>query len=880
MFFECSFCFLKGGPFPLLCFTNVQHRYQSKVWRICRFMIDIAREFGISTGRNISREYTQDYVPVEYIKDGVLILTSNTGSNRKRYVKVIKIIPTNFALKTPDEQDMTIIDFAKWLKSSAPSSMQIKVTTEKTDIEEYLSETRKAMSKEKSEKCISAMKNYMSYLEEKGQFETFERSYHLIFEYEPPKFGQAAKTEEDVIESLNSRAEQIKTELHALGNDVITYTSHNENIDLAELIYKHYNRRTCVTEPFSNRVQRIENDSLKVNNFNQNDDLNIQDIRSILAPKSIDTEISPDYMVVDGMYRGFFYIKSNSYPPTMDTMGGWLHSVINFGYGYDADIFFVKGDASKKLMSIRNHSKWASYNLNNAESEQLDFDAKLDNYRGTMFMKTALTSWKEDIYDMVVIVTIHAYTKQEFYERKALMMEAAVKLDISFGECKRFQEEGFFANGYYNDLSSKLFNLSHRNLTTSGVSASYPFTSYALSDPQGVALGFHRQNHSLVVYDPFDASKYPNANIAIYGATGHGKTYTLLTLIARLRCQGIQNFVLSPDKQDEFRRVVDAVDGEFIDLSTASPHRINMFDILPMSSPEEKFLGGESYVEKSWLIDKIDNLKIWFKYIVPDLSIAELAILEKTLMQMYEDFGITPDNDSIYEDSEHTTLKKMPIMQNFYDRISNIPNLRQDIPTIFEKFINGAARNMNGETNVDLNNLFIVFGMENIDDSLLAPTLFMILEYVWAKCRQNRTVKKMISIDEGWQLLNGQDQQVGAFVEHIFKVIRGYGGGALFATQSIADLFQNERNYGNAILSCSNSKIILGMEKKDLDMISSELGLSAYEASSIISSDVGEALLCAGSNHIPIKVKTSEYEHQLFTTRRADLESIYKNANR
>lgn len=362
--------------------------------------------------------------------------------------------------------------------------------------------------------------------------------------------------------------------------------------------------------------------------------------------------------------------------------------------------------------------------------------------------------------------------------------------------------------------------------------------------------------------------------------TGHGKTYTLLTLIARLRCQGIQNFVLSPDKQDEFRRVVDAVDGEFIDLSTASPHRINMFDILPMSSPEEKFLGGESYVEKSWLIDKIDNLKIWFKYIVPDLSIAELAILEKTLMQMYEDFGITPDNDSIYEDSEHTTLKKMPIMQNFYDRISNIPNLRQDIPTIFEKFINGAARNMNGETNVDLNNLFIVFGMENIDDSLLAPTLFMILEYVWAKCRQNRTVKKMISIDEGWQLLNGQDQQVGAFVEHIFKVIRGYGGGALFATQSIADLFQNERNYGNAILSCSNSKIILGMEKKDLDMISSELGLSAYEASSIISSDVGEALLCAGNNHIPIKVKTSEYEHQLFTTRRADLESIYKNANR
>ena len=839
-----------------------------------RNMIDIAKEFGLSTGRNISREYTQDYVPVEYIKDGVLILNANSGGKRKRYVKVIKVIPINFALKTPDEQDMTIVDFAKWLKSSAPSSLQIKVTTEKTDIEAYLAQTKTAIENEQSPKCRNTMKNYVAYLEKEGRFETFERNYFMIFEYEPSRFGQVAKTEEDVIISLNNRAEQIKTELHGLGNDVITYTTQEENIDLAELIYNHYNRRTHLSEPFGSRIQRIEQDSLKVNGLTQEDDLVVQDIRSILAPKSIDTELSPDYMVVDGMYRGFFYIKANSYPSTMQTLGGWLHGVINFGYGYDADIFFIKGDASKKLMSIRNHSKWATYGLNNTEAEQIDYDAKMDNYRGTMYMKTALTAWKEDIYDMAVIVTIHAFTKQEFYERKALMMEAAVKLDIEFGECKRFQEEGFFANGFYNDLSPKLFNLSHRNLTTSGVSASYPFTSYALSDPQGVALGFHRQNHSLVVYDPFDASKYPNANIAIYGATGHGKTYTLLTLITRLRCQGIQNFVLSPDKQDEFRRVVDAVDGEFIDLSTSSPHRINMFDILPMSSPEERFLGGESYVEKSWLIDKVDNLKIWFKYIVNDLTTAELSILEKTLMRMYEDFGITPDNNSIYKNSEKTELKEMPIMQDFYDRISSIPNLREDISIIFEKFINGAARNMNGHTNVDLNNLFIVFGMENIDESLLSPTLFMILEYVWAKCRQNRTVKKMISIDEGWQLLNGQDQQVGAFVEHIFKVIRGYGGGALFATQSIADLFQNEHNYGNAILSCSNSKIILGMQKKDLDMISSELGLSAYEASSIISSDTGEALLCAGNNHIPIKVKASEYEHNLFTTRRSDLERM------
>lgn len=842
-------------------------------------MIDLTKEFGLSIGRNFSRECTQDYIPIESITDGVLVLKA--GGKRKRYVKVVKIIPINFALKDAVEQDAVIINFYKWLKSDAISSFQIKVTTDKTNIEKYLKGTKQAIEKESSPSCIETMNHYVDFLEEEGRFETFERNYYLIFEYEVEQYEKVAQTEEEVIAALNNKANHIKSELHSIGNEVITYTEEDSSIELAELIYNHYNRRTSMTEPFGYRVSRVDHDAqIIASEIAKDDEYVPSDIRSILAPKSIDTELSPDYMVIDGVYRGYYYVKANSYPSTMRTLGGWLNGVISFGYGYDTDIFFIKGDADKMLNSIRNHSKWATYGLNNTETEQLDFDAKLDNYRGTMFMKSAIQAGSEDVYDMAVIVTINAFSKDEFYQRRALMMKTAIKLDIEFGECKRFQEEGFFANGFYNDLSSKLFNLSHHNLTSSAVAASYPFTSYSLTDPEGVALGFHRENHSLVVYDPFDSTKYPNANIAIYGATGHGKTYTLLTLITRLRCQGIQNFVLSPDKQDEFRRVVDAVNGEFIDLSTSSNSRINMFDIMPMSSPEEKFLGGATYKEKSWLIDKVDNLKIWFQYVVTDLSAAELSILEQTLMKMYADFGITEENDTLYVDDKKTKLKEMPIMQDFYNRLLKIEGLRKDIITIFDKFIHGAARTMNGHTNVNLDNLFIVFGMENIDDSMLSSTLFLILEYVWGKCRQNRTQKKMISIDEGWQLLSGQDQQVGKFVEHIFKVIRGYGGGAIFATQSIADLFKDEHNYGNAILSCSNSKILLGMEKKDLDMISSELGLSQYEASSIINSGVGEALLCAGTTHIPIKVKTSKYENDLFTTRRSELEEMAQNATK
>jgi len=200
----------------------------------------------------------------------------------------------------------------------------------------------------------------------------------------------------------------------------------------------------------------------------------------------------------------------------------------------------------------------------------------------------------------------------------------------------------------------------------------------------------------------------------IAGESGQGKTYSLLTITSRLRYLGVQNFIIAPDKQDEFRRICDAVGGSFIDLAATSNQRINPFDIRPMTSPETAFLGGEGYVEKSWVIDKVDNLKIWLSYLVKDLTDAEMTILETLLIRLYEDFGMTSDNDSIYEDKDAGTLKKMPVISDFYALLEEETakgSLRSDIKIIMSRFITGACRNMNGQTNVDLDNKYIVFGI-------------------------------------------------------------------------------------------------------------------------------------------------------------------------
>ena len=66
--------------------------------------------------------------------------------------------------------------------------------------------------------------------------------------------------------------------------------------------------------------------------------------------------------------------------------------------------------------------------------------------------------------------------------------------------------------------------------------------------------------------------------------------------------------------------------------------------------------------------------------------------------------------------------------------------------------------------------------------------MFVALDCVWDRAKQNRTVEKTIFIDECWALIGGSANRLAAnFVLEIAKIIRGYGGSAVFATQDLND---------------------------------------------------------------------------------------------
>ena len=165
---------------------------------------------------------------------------------------------------------------------------------------------------------------------------------------------------------------------------------------------------------------------------------------------------------------------------------------------------------------------------------------------------------------------------------------------------------------------------------------------------------------------------------------------------------------------------------------------------------------------------------------------------------------------------------------------------------------------------------------------LLPLGMFLALDSCWDKCKESRARKKVIMLDELWCLIGASSNAMAAdFVMEIFKIIRGYGGAAVCATQDLNDFFALEGGkYGKAIINNSRLKVVLPLEEEEIGRVQEVMGLSDEEATQISRNSRGEGLLCAGRNRISVSFHATEKEKYLITTSREDLEQRIGGGNK
>ena len=810
-------------------------------------------------------ESAQSFLPIRDIRNGVVETTDG------RYLKIFEVEPINFALRSSEEQFNIISSFASWLKIS-PIRLQFKAITRRADSDKHISLVQEELAREENPQCRALGQDYLRLIRDVGNREALTRRFFLIFQYEA--LGRDDGDYRRICAALQGAEQTARAYFLQCGNGIVQ--PENPDEATAEILYQIFNRRSCQTEPFQTRVDRVVLDTMAAQGLTLGlDPVPEIPVVDFLAPRGIDFTQSR-YTIMDGRYYTVLMIRGNGYPSRV--RAGWISTLINAGEGIDVDLFLRRENRGKAIDKVAQRIRLNRTKLKGMQDTSTDYEELQNSIQAGYFIKNGIANYNEDLFYLSVFLTISAQTLEELQWRKRQMIDLLKSMDIFVSECKVQQEAALRSVMPFLQIDPALEKKSRRNVLTSGAASTYPFCSFEMSDDNGVLLGVNRNNNSLCIVDLFNTKIHKNANLVLLGTSGAGKTFTMQLLALRMRMRGIQCFIVAPIKGHEFRRACNHIGGEYIRLAPGSPHCINIMEVRHVTSPEMELIDEIGYGETdSLLARKIQQLLTFFGLLIPDMTNEEEQMLDEALIKTYQEFGITHDNDSVFADPKAAEPhpKKMPILGDLHKHLQENPMTRR-LAAIVSRFVTGSAQSFNRQTNVDLSNKYIVLDLSELKGKLLPVGMFIALDYVWDQIKADRTKRKAIFIDEIWQLIGASSTRMAAeFCLEIFKVIRGFGGAAVAATQDLSDFFGLEDGkYGRAIINNSKNKIILNLETDEARTVQETLKLTRSETRAITQFERGEALICSNSNKVPVVIKASQTELEMITTDRAELEAL------
>ena len=801
-----------------------------------------------------------EYVPIEKIVNGIIYTRDH------RYVKVVEVIPVNFLLRSAQEQRNIIYSFISYLKI-APVKLQFKVLTKRADIDRHVETVRKELERETDPHCRTLQEDYLKLIRQLGSREAITRRFFLIFEYEPMAGTRRGHEEEDAISTLQTSARTAVNYLRQCGNTVVNRDDEDEAT--AEVLYHVLCRSESNEHPFSHKVQKVIEEYIA-------EGRPIDSIPSteFFAPEEIDFTHGR-FISIDGVYYAYLLVPCDGYKPQVTA--GWLSLLVNAGDGIDLDMFLTRQPKDQMIRKLGQQLRINRSKIRETSDTNTDFDDLNDAIRSGYFLKAGMGN-NEDFYYLNLLITVTADNVEDLEWKCAEMKKLMLSQDMDSVACNFCQEQAFLSSLPLAFLEKRLFERSKRNVLTLGAASCYPFTSYELCDDNGILLGVNKHNNSLIIVDIFDSRIYKNANMAILGTSGAGKSFTMQLMATRMRRKGIQIFIIAPLKGHEFHRACSNIGGEFIQISPASRNCINVMEIRRVDKSVDELLDGPG-IEKSLLAAKIQRLHIFFSLLIPDMTHEERQLLDDAMIRTYKLKGITHENPSL-EDPEHPgRYKEMPVLGDLYEVLKENAETKR-LANILNRLVNGSAKTFNQETNVSLDNKYTVLDISELTGDLLTVGMFVALDFVWDKAKENRTEEKAIFIDECWQLIGANSNRLAAeFVLEIFKIIRGYGGSAICATQDINDFFALEDGkYGKGIINNAKTKILLNLEDEEARRVQSLLHLSEAEVMEITHFERGNGLISTNNNNVTVEVKCSQLEKELITTDRRELQEILDKA--
>jgi type IV secretory pathway VirB4 component len=554
----------------------------------------------------------------------------------------------------------------------------------------------------------------------------------------------------------------------------------------------------------------------------------------IIAPSSVEVDFK-NIRVGEKFFRTFFVVD---YPRQVSP--NWLSILIDYKETMNISMFVYPVESKDVLGNLRRKISEMEATLQSDAEHGLEPDPKIQAaLEDAIALREELARGLERFFQFGLYITLAADSVEEL-DIKTKELSSLLASNLLVIKPATLQMEDGFKTTLPQGVD-RLFIT--RNMDTTSLASTFPFTSYEISHPNGILYGINTINNSLVIIDRFS---FENANEVVFGKSGAGKSFLVKLEILRQTMFDAEILIIDPE--DEYKALCHALDGEYISFSKSSEVKINPFALLAEDMTDAQ------------LGIKILSLHGLLKTMLGNMSPTQEAIMDRAIVLCYKQKGITPD--------PATYKNEPPILEDLYKTLLNMEEPEaKDLSFRLEKYVKGGFSGLfNQQTNYDIKNQLTVFSLKQLEDVLRPIAMHVVLEFIWNRVR-TKLKKRILVVDEAWYLMKHPDS--ASYLQGIAKRARKYFLGVTTLTQDIGDFLNND--YGRSILSNSSIQILLKQNSSEVETLAKTLFLSEGEKQFLVTAQVGEGLLFAGQNHVTAQFVASQYEYDLITSKPQDI---------
>ena len=552
-----------------------------------------------------------------------------------------------------------------------------------------------------------------------------------------------------------------------------------------------------------------------------------QSFKDYISPDGF--EFKSDYFKIGNRFGRVLFIRD--YPSFVKDRVVWDLTDTSKNMIFNYDIVPVSIEEAQKFgekQALGVETNIANYqrkqNSNNNYTSVIPYDMEQQRKEVREFLDD-LTTRDQKMFKVIITVMHTADTLEQLNSDTEAIQAMGRNHMCQIGILKYQQLEGFNAT-----LPIGINRIeARRTLTTESLVVFMPFKVQEIQHDGGVFQGVNVISKNMIIVN---RKFLLNGNCFILGVSGSGKSFTAKEEMVNLLLSTDAD-VMIIDPEREYSALVEAMDGQVIELSAKSKNHINCLDI------NKEYADGASPIAF-----KAEFVLSLFEQVIGKggVNAIQKSIVDRCLANVYKNY------------IKRGYTGKVPTLVDLCNDLKQQPEAEAiELATAMELFASGSHSTFAQKTNVNVENRLICYDILELGSQLMPIGMLVVLDSILNRITKNRAEGRetYIFIDEIYLLF--QHEYSANFLFTLWKRVRKYGAYCTGITQNVDDLLQSHT--ARTMLANSEFIIMLNQGGTDREDLANLLQISETQMTHITNVEVGHGLVKVGSALVPFERK-------------------------